>query len=31
MIDMDKSDQGIYGKVNLINETLRVIEPVLWL
>lgn len=31
MIDMDKSNHGIYGKVNLINETLKVIQPILWL
>jgi hypothetical protein len=31
MVDMDKSSDGIYGKVNLINDTLKIIEPVLWL
>lgn len=29
--DMDGSSDGIYGKVNLINCTLKIIEPVLWL
>lgn len=28
--DLDKSENGIYGKLNLVNEMLVVIEPKVW-
>lgn len=28
--DLDKSENGIYGKLNQINEMLVVIEPRIW-
>ena len=28
--DLDKSENGIYGKLNLVNEMLVVIEPQVW-
>lgn len=28
--DLDKSHNGIYGKLNEVNEMLVVIEPMIW-
>lgn len=30
IMDMDGSSEGVFGRVKLIDDTLRIIEPVIW-